>query len=98
MREGDLVKDQLCITLDVDWARDETIYPIVELMKNAKVKATFFVTHESRLLESLDATQFEVGLHPNFNDCAGDFEGPLRRLKALYPQAKGARSHSLYVS
>jgi hypothetical protein len=49
-------------------------------------------------LESLDATQFEVGLHPNFNDCAGDFEGPLRRLKALYPQAKGARSHSLYVS
>jgi hypothetical protein len=95
---GGLVKDDLCITLDVDWARDEIIYPVVEAMERAGVKATFFATHESRLLEGLDPARFEIGLHPNFNNSGGDFEGPVRKLKSLYPRAEGARSHSLFVS
>lgn len=98
MRGGQPVRGQLCITLDVDWARDEIISPVVEALEALGVKATFFATHDSALLKGLNASRFEVGLHPNFNNSGGDFEGPVRRLKALYPRARGARSHSLYVS
>jgi hypothetical protein len=89
---------KLCITLDMDWASDEVAGPVAEMMRRRGVKATFFATNHSRLLSGLDGEQFEVGLHPNFNNCAGDFRAPLEGLKRLYPRARGARSHSLFVS
>jgi hypothetical protein len=89
---------QICISLDVDWAPDEIIKPVVEAMQHHGVKATFFATNASELLSGLDEDQFEVGLHPNFNNANGDFRPPLETLKRSYPKAKGARSHSLFVS
>ena len=90
--------NRICITLDIDWARDEIVRPVIEMMEQAGVKATLFATHQSQLLNDLDADQFEVGLHPNFNEANGDFNGPIQELKALYPRAKGVRSHSLFQS
>jgi len=89
---------RICLTFDIDWAPDDVIRPVLRSMEEAGVKATLFATHESRLLASLDEQRFEIGLHPNFNDAWGDFESPLRELKALYPQARGGRSHCLHVS
>ncbi|MDQ3918989.1 MAG: hypothetical protein M3348_10970 [Acidobacteriota bacterium] len=88
----------ICLTLDLDWARDEIVSPVLELMRRSGVKATFFATHRSELLSALDGEQFEVGLHPNFNQALGDFRKPIESLKEIYPQARGARSHSLFVS
>ncbi len=90
--------DAVAITLDVDWAPEEAIATAVETLEQHGVGATFFGTHRSAVLDGLDATRHEVALHPNFNDAGGDLERPVADLKALYPNARGARSHSLFVS
>lgn len=89
---------RICITLDVDWAPDGTIAPVLAAMREARVKCTFFATHESLLLAAIDDPDVEVGLHPNFIGCNGDYDTPIRSLKTIYPRARGARSHALYVS
>lgn len=89
---------RLCITFDVDWAPEGAIAVVLEEMRKANAKGTFFATHASPLLQAAHGTQFEVGLHPNFNNAAGDFDTPLRTLKEAYPNARGGRSHSLFVS
>ena len=91
-------KNQICITFDLDWAVDEIIQPIVEILEKADIKATFFATHRSRLMEDLNTDLFEVGLHPKFDGVKGDFRSPIQELKALYPDAKGGRSHRLFQS
>lgn len=92
------VYNEICVTFDVDWAGDEVLLPLITTLKAAHIKATFFATHESQLLADLDEAQFEVGLHPNFNNANGNYSEPIETLKRLYPQAKGGRSHSLFVS
>lgn len=89
---------RICITLDVDWAPDGVIEPVLRQMRDAGVKATFFATHASPLLSSLDDPDIEIGLHPNFLNCNGDYDAPIRTLKSVYPRARGGRSHALFVS
>lgn len=90
--------DRICITLDVDWAHEEVLEAAVERLSDAGVKATFFATHSSTVLDDAEGEQFEIGLHPNFNDCDGDFEAPMALVNEAYPDAVGARSHSLFFS
>lgn len=92
------IGSSVCITLDVDWAPDGVMEPVLDALRRAAVKATFFATHASPLLMAIDDPDVEVGLHPNFNDCGGDFEQRIRLLKEAYPAARGGRSHSLFVS
>jgi hypothetical protein len=95
---GDDPFDVVCITLDVDWAAEEVLDSVVRTLEETEVKATFFATHASDVLTAAEGDQFEIGLHPNFNDCRGDFEEPLARVSEAYPNARGGRSHSLYTS
>ena len=90
--------NKLCITLDVDWAPEEVLRPVITQMEKHRVKATFFATHASAVLMDVDENHFEVGLHPNFNDAKGDLRQPVETLKHAYPKAVGGRSHSLAVS
>jgi hypothetical protein len=90
--------DPICLTLDVDWACEEVLEAAVERLQKAGVAATFFATHASPALSAAESDQIEIGLHPNFNDCGGDFEAPMALVKEAYPDAVGARSHSLYFS
>jgi hypothetical protein len=90
--------DPICVTLDVDWAPEPLLASVVERLVDAGVPATFFATHASPVLGALDGGQFEVGLHPSFEDAERGFARPIAELKALYPAATGARSHSLFTS
>lgn len=92
------MKNRVCITLDVDWVNDKILDYVIELLDTYNIKATFFATHDSALLKQLGSIQFEIGLHPNFNNSNCDFYKPLYELKEIYPDAIGARSHSLFVS
>lgn len=92
------LKDEICLTFDVDWAPDETIRPIIDLLESLSLRATFFATHESKLLNKLNPELFEVGIHPNFNNAQKDHSHIVRDLKMIYPNAVGQRSHSLHVS
>lgn len=95
-----------CLTLDIDWAEDAVVNDAIDLIEEAGVAATWFVTHASPTLDRLRANpRFELGIHPNFNNLlAGDPQNgrDLRevvgRLMDLVPEAKCLRSHSLCSS
>jgi hypothetical protein len=88
----------VALTFDVDWAPEFMLEDLLLLLAERGLKGTVFTTHRSEAVANVDPEMVEVGLHPNFNDCRGEFEAPLRALREIYPQAIGVRSHSLYES
>jgi hypothetical protein len=61
-------QDKLFLTLDIDWAHDEILAKTIDLLDRSGVQATWFVTHDTPLLERLCANpNYELGIHPNFN-------------------------------
>lgn len=90
--------DLVCLTFDVDWAPETVLNHVVQKLTKRGIRATFFATHQSQVLTCLDENLFEVGLHPDFRDLSAGFDLPVRKLKDLYPNAVGGRSHGLFVS
>ena len=88
----------ICITFDVDWATEEALEYVIKKLEKNDINATFFATHDSKLLKSVNKSQFEVGIHPNFNNSNCDFSSPIQNLIKIYPNAIGGRSHSLFCS
>jgi hypothetical protein len=95
------------LTFDIDWADDDVIGETIDLVEKAEVKATWFVTHQTPLLDRLrDNPKFELGIHPNFNpflDGSTDGSGlsaekVVDQLMDIVPEAKTVRSHSLFQS
>ncbi len=110
LREIDLVSPQTYLgraflTFDIDWAHDEVLADVVNLVEKADVAATWFVTHQTNLLERIrENPKFEVGIHPNFNfllngqgnkRTASDI---VEELMGIVPLAKSVRSHSVAQS
>lgn len=99
-------EDKLFLTLDIDWVHDEILIDSIDVLESYGVSATFFVTHETPVLERLrENPKFELGIHPNFNFLMqGDFrngkdaEDVIDRLLGIVPEAKSVRSHSLTQS
>lgn len=89
--------NRICITFDIDWAKDEIVQYIVDLLQKYRIKATFFATHGSDLLKALNNGRYEIGIHPNFNS-GNDHENTIRELMSIYPKASGIRSHGLFQS
>jgi len=91
-------------TFDIDWACDEVLADTIDLVEEADVCATWFVTHDTPLLKRLrENPKFELGIHPNFNNILAASPDPnngksaeeiVDRLLALVPEAKSVRSHS----
>ena len=55
------------LTFDTDWAPDYTIDYVSEKLEKAKIKSTWFITHDSPAIQRLvNNPLFEVGIHPNF--------------------------------
>ena len=92
----------ICFTIDVDWASEEVIEDTLLLFENYNVCCTLFATHKSKVLDTCNRNLFEIGLHPNFNPLlqgkGGNVNDVLKKLKEMYPEAIGARSHSLTQS
>ena len=89
--------DAICIAFDVDWAPDEALEDVLELLERAGAASTFFATHDTAVFGSAPL-RTEVALHPDFRDAGSDIEAPVRRLQEVYPRALGVRSHLLYQS
>lgn len=94
------------LTFDIDWACDAVIDDTIELVEAAGVAATWFVTHDTPVLERLRKNPaFELGIHPNFNFL---LEGDPRnganaaevvdRLMEIVPEARTVRSHCMTQS
>ena len=93
----------IAVTLDVDWAPDYMIDFAAEILSRHRVRATWFVTHESPALRRLRAQieLFELGIHPNFFSGSTHGEVPsavLRHCLDLVPEAVSLRTHGLLQS
>jgi len=96
-------KNKIFLTFDVDWCSDEILEHALDTIEEYDVKATFFVTHETKLLERMrENTKIELGIHPNFNPLLnGDFrygknyKEVIDFYMKIVPEAKSSRSHSI---
>lgn len=77
----------IALTFDIDWASNGLIQECLDILKERKLEATFFATHD----HALKLSPHEVAIHPfSIND--------IKRLKDIFSDAKGARSHQLRIS
>lgn len=100
--EEETWKSKAILSFDVDWAADEMVDLCLDLVSQAGISATFFVTHSSPVLSRLkEAENIELGIHPNFDPLFLQEEGALDadevvgNLKSIVPQASVVRSHSM---
>lgn len=95
--------DRHLITLDVDWASDEVIDYVSDILLCNKVKATWFITHDSPAIWRLaDYPElFELGLHPNFHvdsSQGSDIGQVMGYLRKTLPYSGLIRTHGLIQS
>ena len=99
-------ENEIFLTFDIDWASDEVINDSLEVIEKYGIKSTWFVTHDSPILERLkDNKNIELGIHPNFNFLLnGDFrngrnaEEIVDKLLEIVPNANCVRSHAMTQS
>ena len=92
------------LTFDVDWASDEVLQYVLDIVEAENVKCCFFVTHKTEVLQRIkNNKKNEIGIHPNFNPILNGSskktaEQVLSDLKQIVPEAIVLRSHSLTTS
>jgi hypothetical protein len=99
-------RDKVFLTFDIDWAHDEVLSDTIDLVERTDVAATWFVTHDTPLLDRLRGNpKFELGIHPNFNFLLqGDdrngrtAQEVVDRVRMIVPDALSIRSHSMAQS
>ena len=91
------------LTFDIDWVSDWAIRRVANLLEDAGVKATWFVTHDSPQIRELRkrSRNFEIGIHPNL--LPGSSQGKTEEeifetLLKIVPEAKVVRTHGLVFS
>ena len=91
------------LSFDVDWASDEVLNYIIDSIERVKIPCTFFITHNSTIIQRLRGIPHlvELGVHPNFNPLinqelnAKSVKETLKYLFDIVPEAKVLRSHSM---
>jgi hypothetical protein len=100
-------KNKIFLTIDLEWANDEVINFLVDLLIQHDVKATFFLTHYSKAVKRIlhYKKNFSVGLHPNYNNLLdnreekkSDYRKIFLNLFYKFKGIKMVRSHSLVNS
>ena len=99
-------KDKIFLTFDIDWCSDEVLSYTLDIIEKYNIKATFFVTHQTYLLERMRVNNnIELGIHPNFNPLLnGSFkygrniDEVISYYKNIVPDAVTVRSHSMTQS
>lgn len=92
---------QPVITLDLDWAPDFVVKPVIDVFIENQIKSTWFFTHKIPVLDNVlrrHKELFELGIHPNFmkNSTQGTSEKDvLDYCKELIPEAVSVRTHAL---
>ena len=99
-------RNNIFLTFDLDWVNDPILLEIIEFVEKFNVKATWFITHKTKLLDKLrENPNFELGIHPNFNQIVKgehfhkiNFEKIVDDLLVIVPEAVSVRSHCLFQS
>jgi len=97
-------RSRFFLTVDVDWAPDFVVEECYRFLAQFEIPSTWFVTHNTALLNDLNSAEVELGLHPNFSplfsksDSSLNGEDILRASLDLVPSATSFRNHSLVQS
>mgnify|MGYP006113602257 FL=1 len=83
----------ISITIDNDWAPENIIQNIVDILHENNIRATFFITNKN----NVDYKDFELAIHPYFN-LKNTAENIINELKSEVPNSIGIRSHRLITS
>jgi len=76
---------KIFLSFDIDWAIDEAVESLADMLEARGVAATFFVTHDSPVLARLASNPlFELGIHPNFDPFSQVVAAMLGRCFASY--------------
>lgn len=93
------------LSFDIDWAPDEQINYVLDILEPTNKKACFFITHNTSVIKRIrENKNFELGLHPNFNPLilsepnAKKAIDVMNELKEIVPEAGVLRSHSMTTS
>ena len=96
---------KIYLTFDMDWACDELMDFLYNLLEKHDARATVNITNEFRSMEKYRKnSKFVLGIHPNFNRIIDGMGGAerketvLNQCKEIIPDAIVARSHSLFSS
>ena len=95
------MNENVFLTFDIDWAQDDIIINIAEQLVEAKIKSTWFVTHDTPILNFFRSHQnlFSLGIHPNFlkGSTQGNSEEEIiSNLMTFVPEAKVIRTHGVF--
>lgn len=90
------------LSIDIDWAHDAILQYTIDILSRYAIPVTWFATHDTEILKQIsDNTNFEIGIHPNFNNLLNQADNSLCPRKVMdqmcsfVPNAKITRSHSL---
>lgn len=89
------------LTFDIDWAPDFAILYCLELLDDARCKATFFATHSTSLNQEIVNRGHDLGIHPNFlpNSSQGaSVQAIISECLSYAPDAWCMRTHALVQS
>lgn len=92
-------KKNILLTFDLDWCPDFCIEMLLDDLKKKKVKALFFITHNSKAIEKIKKGGHHIGLHPNFYKNSSQGKDPVKIIKYLLriaPKANVIRTHRLF--
>ena len=95
-------EDEIFLTFDLDWCSDEVLEYLLDILEESGIKATFFVTHKTKVLRKMEKNKnFELGIHPNFNFLLNGHFNDGKNIDEVIKyyldivQAKSVRSHSM---
>ena len=89
------------LTFDIDWAPDFAILYCLNLLDDARCKATFFATHSTSLNQEIVNRGHNLGIHPNFlpNSSQGaSVQAIISECLSYAPDAWCMRTHALVQS
>lgn len=100
------ISDKIFLTLDIDWASDEVMTYVLDILEKYNISVSFFATHKTQILDRIRSNKkWELGIHPNFNFLLeGDFrygssiDAVLDYYMDIVPEAVSVRSHSMTQS
>ena len=87
-------------TFDTDWCPDYMIEDVLNELKKLNIKATFFITNKSDIIDELIKQKHSIGIHPNLV-MDKNIKQSLKKIEKLIdiiPNAKFIRTHALHMN
>ena len=94
-----MIKKKILLTFDIDWCPDFCTEVVLDYLANKNIKAIFFITHKSKILQRIKNENHEIGIHPNFykgSSQGKNYYNIVNNLLTIAPDTRVIRTHRLF--